>query len=151
MTKTLFQSSSFITNSSESRIRSLGALVTIKASTEQTNGSFNLFDAFFPIGYKTLLHIHYAEDVAIYVLRGTLDIFWGTEKKKAEVGSFFFQPRGTPHGFRVVGNSLAHILYFTIPAGFDRFVIEQSQAVTDFESMVLEARYKLEILDSLPD
>ncbi len=128
----------------------MGALVGVKASAEQTGGIFNLFDVLCPIGYETPLHIHYAEDVAIHVLEGALDIFWGDGRHQAEVGSFFFQPRGTPHGFRVVGNLPARILYMTLPAGFDEFIVERSKPVADFETMVSETNYKIEVLGSLP-
>src|SRR5262245_5174976 len=99
----------------------LGASVSIKATSEQTGGVFNLFEVFCPPDYAIPLHIHYAEDVAVYVLEGTLKLFWGNKKKEAVVGSFFYQPRGTPHGFRVEGTAPARILYMTMPAGFDRF------------------------------
>ena len=49
------------------------------------------------------------------------------------IGSFFFQPRGTPHGFRVTGTISARVSYMTIPAGFDGFVLEHDQPVPYFE------------------
>src|SRR5512133_369212 len=106
-------------------LQALGASVSIKATSEQTGGVFNLFEVSCPPDYATPLHIHYAEDVAVYVLEGSLTFVWGTEKMVADAGSLFFQPRGTPHGFRVEGAAAARILYMTIPAGFDRFVIGQ--------------------------
>jgi quercetin dioxygenase-like cupin family protein len=149
MKRTSLQTKPFIVNADVRRFKSLGALISIKASAEQTGGVFNLFDVLCPIGYETPLHIHYGEDVAIHVLEGALDIFWGAEKKQAEVGSFFFQPRGTPHGFRVTGRTPVRMLYMTLPAGLDEFVIERSKPVTDFEA-VSEAHYKIEVLGSLP-
>lgn len=133
------------------RFEALGALVSIQARAEQTGGAFNLFDVLIPTGYETPLHIHYAEDVAIQVLEGTLDIFWGAERKRAEAGSLFFQPRGTPHGFRVTGTTPARISYMTIPAGFDGFVLGYSESVPNSEKMQLEARYKIEVLGPLPE
>lgn len=121
-------------------------LAVIKASSEQTGASFNLFEVTCPPGYATQLQIHYAEDVAVYVLEGTLDFFWGCEKKKATVGSFFYQPGGTPHGFRVKGEMPARILYLTIPGGMDRFISEHA-----YESEGMAARYKVEILGALPE
>ena len=128
-----------------------GAQVCIAASSEQTGGVFNLFDVACMPGYATALHIHYAEDVAIYVLAGTLTLFWGNEKKTASAGSYFFQPRGTPHGFQVEGAAPARILYLTYPAGFDRFVVEQGSLVPDLESASAAAWYKIEVLGALPD
>ncbi len=132
-------------------LQSLGALVLVKATSEQTGGAFNLFEATCPPGYATSLHIHYAEDVTVYVLEGALTFFWGSEKKEAVAGSYFYQPRGTPHGFRVEGGSPARILYMTIPAGLDRFVVEQEQLAPDSEPVTAAARYKIEILGPLPE
>jgi quercetin dioxygenase-like cupin family protein len=129
-------------------LQSLGALVSIKATSEQTGGVFNLFEVSCPQNYATLLLIHYTEDVAVYVLEGTLTFFWGSEKKEAGAGSYFFQPRGTPHGFRVEGAAPARILYMTIPAGFDRFILEHKLPTPESEADA--ARYKIEILGPLP-
>jgi uncharacterized RmlC-like cupin family protein len=135
---------------SEPRFKSLGALVSIKASAVQTGGAWNLFDIWLPTGYETPLHIHYAEDVAIQVLQGSLDIFWGDERNRAETSSFFFQPRGLPHGFRVTGAATARVWYLTFPAGFDGFVIGRSSSGADLDAMIWEAQYKLEVLGPLP-
>ena len=121
-------------------------LAVIKADSEQTGATFNLIEVACPPGYATDLQIHYAEDVAIYVLEGTLDFFWGFEKKEATVGSFFYQPRGTPHGFRVKGETPARILYLAVPGGMDQFISERA-----CESEGMAARYKVEVLGSLPE
>ena len=132
-------------------LRSLGAVVSVKATSEQTGGVFSLLEVSCPPDYATPLHIHYAEDVAIYVLDGALVFFCGGEKKEASAGSYFFQPRGTPHGFRVAGAAPARILYLTIPAGFDRFVIGQELPAPKCESATAAARFKIEILGLLPE
>jgi quercetin dioxygenase-like cupin family protein len=132
-------------------LQALGASVTIKAASEQTSGIFNLFEVSCPPDYATPLLIHYTEDVAVYILAGRLTFFWGNEKKDGIAGSFFYQPRGTPHGFRVDGNTLAQILYMTLPAGFDRFVIEQQCPDAKSETEADAARYKIEILGPLPE
>ncbi len=132
-------------------LRSFGALVVVKATAEQTGGAFNLFDVSCPVGFATPLHIHYAEDVAVFVLEGTLTLFLGDKRMEALTGSYFFHPKGTPHGFRVEGVMPARILYLTFPAGLDRFVVEQEQRAPDSESMTAAARYQIEILGPLPE
>ncbi len=132
-------------------LQSLGALVSIKATSEQTGSAFNLFEVSCGPGYVTPLHIHYAEDVAIYVLEGALSFYCGNEKMSAVAGAYFFQPRGTPHGLRVSGGAPARILYLTIPAGFDRFVIEHQLPAPESEPETDAARYKIEILGPLPE
>jgi quercetin dioxygenase-like cupin family protein len=146
------QAKPYMLNAEEGQyLQSLGALVLVKATSEQTGGALNLFEVSCPQDYATPLHIHYAEDVAVYVLKGALTFFWGNEKKEAVAGSYFFQPRGTPHGFRVKGVTPARILYITIPAGFDRFVIEQERPAPNSDTGMAAARYKIEVLGSLPE
>ena len=146
-----FQTKPYMLDSEEGQfLQTLGASVSIKATSEQTGGVFNLFEVCCPPQYATPLLIHYTEDVAIYVLEGKLTFIWGSEKKEAGAGSFFLQPRGTPHGFRVEGNTVARILYLTVPAGFDRFVIEHKLPESKSEPETDAARYKIEILGPLP-
>ena len=121
-------------------------LAVTKADSEQTGTAFNLFEFTCLPNYATELQIHYAEDVAIYVLEGTLDFYWGCEKKEAAAGSFFYQPRGTPHGFRVKDETPARILYLTIPGGIDRFISECASG-----SPGTEAHNKIEVLGPLPE
>ena len=146
------QTKPYMLNNAEGQfLQSLGAFVSIKATSEQTGGVFNVFEVCCPPGFSTQLHIHYTEDVAIYVLEGTLTFFWGSEKKEAVAGCFFYQPRGTPHGLCVEGATPARILYMAIPAGFDRFVIEHKLPNLESELETDAARYKIEILCPLPE
>lgn len=128
-----------------------GLQIWIQADTEQTGGTFNLFEILLPAGFETPLHIHYAEDVTLYVLEGALDIFWGTDEMQAQVGSFFFQPRGTPHGLRATGTKPVRLTYLTIPAGLDRFVIENSRSMTGSDALNALGRFQIEVLGPLPE
>jgi len=151
MTKFSFQTKPYsLAPDDGKKIHSYGTLVVIKATSEQTSGVFNLFDVTYQPGYTTSLQIHYSEDVAVYVLEGALTFFWGSDKNEAVVGSYFYQPRGIPYGFRVEGDAPARILYITFPAGIDRFVIEQGQLAPDCESVTAAARHKIEIIGPLP-
>ncbi len=132
-------------------LEGMGATIYVKADSEHTRGMFNLFDACCPPGFATPLHIHYAEDVMVFVLEGALTFFWGSEKKEAAVGSCFFQPRGTPHGFRTEGSVPARILYLTVPAGLDGFIVEQQRQTSETEIGRTAARFKIEILGPLPE
>lgn len=145
------QAKPYLLNNEEGQLlQSLGAVITVKATSEQTGDVFNLFEVACPPGYDLPLHIHYAEDVMVYVLEGRLVFFWGSEMKEVVAGSYTFQPRGTPHGFCVEGDKPARILYLTIPAGFDHFVMEQEQPVPKCAVEMDAARYKIEIVGPLP-
>ncbi len=142
----------YMLNPEEGRfLQAMGADISVKATSEQTDGLFNLFEVTCPRGFATPLHIHYAEDVAVYVLEGALGLFWGSVWKEAAAGSYFFHPRGTPHGFRMEGSTPARILYMTIPAGFDRFMIEHALPICESRIRRGAARYKIEILGPLPE
>ena len=56
-------------------LQSSEALIRVKATSEQTGGVFNLFDVSCPSDYATPLHIHYSEDVAVYILEGARTCF----------------------------------------------------------------------------
>lgn len=127
-----------------------GTQVAVMASSTQTGGAFNVFQVRCLPQAATSLHIHYAEDVSIYVLNGALTFFWGDERRSARAGAYFFQPRGTPHGFRVEGDQPAHLLYLTVPAGLDRFVFEHAVLFPNSELAVAAARYQIEIVGPLP-
>jgi quercetin dioxygenase-like cupin family protein len=146
------QTKPYMLNNEEGQyLQSLGTLVSIKATSEQTDGVFNLFEVSCPPGFATPLHIHYAEDVAIYVLEGALTFYWGNEKKEAAADSYIFQPRGIPHGFRVEHGLPARILFMTLPAGFDRFILEYKKVAPSSDREENAARYKIEILGPLPN
>jgi len=146
------QTRPYMLNNQEGQfLQALGASVSIKATSEQTDGVFNLFEVSCPPDYTTPLLIHYTEDVAVYVLDGRLTFFWGNEKKAGVAGTFFYQPRGTPHGFRVEGGAPARILYMTMPAGFDQFVLEHKLSTSGSEPEADAAQYKIEILGPLPE
>ena len=132
-------------------LRSKGTVISVKANSEQTDGVFNVFEIACPPGFATELHIHYAEDVALYVLEGVLMVFWGSEQQEAATGAYFFQPRGTPHGFRVAGGTPARLLYMTFPAGLDRFLARPERPATCSEMMTAAAPHQIEILGPLPD
>ncbi len=132
------------------KLEALGIVWFVKAGTEATGGKFNLFEVCCPAGFVTPLHIHYAEDVAIFVLEGSLIVSWGDEKRDAMAGSYQFQPHGTPHGFRV-GNQGARVLYLVVPGGLDAFIHERAGATSNSDLMASAARYKIEILGPLPD
>lgn len=146
----LLQAKPFLHGDEGSRVQSLGVQVSVRASTAETGGVFNLFDVICPKDFATPLHIHYTEDVVVLVLDGELECIWGDERGRACRGSIFFQPRGTPHGFRVEGNFPARILYITVPAGLDQLVLEAATSTRD-AMQTSAARHKIEILGPLPE
>ena len=144
------QSQPYLLSSHEGhRVEILDAEVCVKATSEQTGGSFNLFEVTCPSGFATPMHIHYAEDVAVFMLQGDLLVCWGEERRRTVVGDYIFLPRATPHGFLVESEKSARFLYVTFPASFDQFL--NSGLVGTPDVSVNAARHKIEILGPLPE
>jgi quercetin dioxygenase-like cupin family protein len=98
----------------------LGALATIKASTETTGGGVAVIEHLAPRGHGSPLHVHTREDEWFYVLEGELTFWVDGEVSAAPAGSFVYGPKGLPHTF-IVSSQVARFLLVTEPAGFERF------------------------------
>jgi quercetin dioxygenase-like cupin family protein len=98
----------------------LGALATIKASTESTSGRVAVIEHLAPRGHGSPLHVHSGEDEWFYVIDGELTFWIGGEVSIAPAGSFVFGPRGVAHTF-IVSSDEARFLLVAEPAGFEGF------------------------------
>lgn len=136
----------------------LGTLVTIKASSQTTDGRVAVTENLAPRGSGSPLHVHHREDEWFYVVEGELTFWVGGQIITAAAGSFVYGPRDIPHTF-LVSSDTARFLLVTEPAGFEEFVRALSEPATelvipppateppDIEAMTrLAAEYGLEIL-----
>jgi quercetin dioxygenase-like cupin family protein len=98
----------------------LGALATIKASSETTGGGVAVIEHLAPRGHGSPLHVHTREDEWFYVLDGELTFWVDGEVSVASAGSFVYGPKGLPHTF-IVSSETARFLLVTEPAGFEGF------------------------------
>lgn len=103
----------------------------IKATGEQTGGTYALFDFVVPAGGALPLHIHHNDDETVYVLEGAVTVFCGEQRFAVAPGSFVFLPRGLPHGYRSDGGGPARVLEFTVPAGLEGMIVELSAPATN--------------------
>jgi quercetin dioxygenase-like cupin family protein len=101
-----------------------GTLGTIKASGALTGNVLSLVEFLHPPGFSTPLHIHHAEDEAFYILEGAIRGILDGKPWYAGKGAFVWLPRGSTHGYTVVGDAPVRTLVITVPSGFDRFVAE---------------------------
>ena len=79
----------------------LGALATIKASAETTDGRVAVIEHLAPQGAGSPLHVHHHEDEWFYVTEGELTFWVGGRVIEAPAGSFVYGPRDVPHTFAV--------------------------------------------------
>jgi quercetin dioxygenase-like cupin family protein len=99
----------------------LGALATVKASSETTAGRVAVIEHHAREGLGSPLHVHRREDEWFYVLEGELTFWVGGDVIDAPAGSFVYGPRDVPHTF-VVASPEARFLLVAEPAGFERFM-----------------------------
>lgn len=78
---------------------SLGSLTVLKATDENTNGSFSMVEERIPEGQSPPLHVHQSDDEMFYVLDGTVTFEVGGERFTATDGSTVFAPYGLPHSY----------------------------------------------------
>jgi quercetin dioxygenase-like cupin family protein len=139
----------------------LGTLALIKGNGPETGGTFGTVEFTHPAGFSTPLHVHHHEDEAFYVLDGTIRGICDGREWSASRGDFVWLPKDSHHGYMVEGEQTVRTLAFSIPAGFEQFVIEagepaQSRTLPapsepDFEKLgAAAAKYGQEILGPLP-
>jgi quercetin dioxygenase-like cupin family protein len=92
-----------------------GGLATVKASAEQTGGSFSITEQMFPGGMATPLHSQPEDDETFYVLEGDLTFYLEDgQPLSASAGSFVHLPAGTVHAYQV-DSETARVLNITTP------------------------------------
>ena len=98
-----------------------GDVVTIKATTKQTNGSLTVLELLFGPKQGPALHTHLREDELWYVIEGEFRFKSGDAMLRASTGGMAFGPRGTPHCFQNIGDTPGRLLVITTPSGLERF------------------------------
>jgi len=136
----------------------LGALATVKASSEATAGRVTVTELLAPHGHGSPLHVRRDHDQSFYVLEGELTFWIDGEVIAAPAGSFVYGPRGIPFTF-TVSSERARFLLAVEPGTFEAFMRALAEparelaippAATeppDFERLAaLAAQYGIEIL-----
>jgi mannose-6-phosphate isomerase-like protein (cupin superfamily) len=141
----------------------LNNLITVKATTESTGGSYSLCHQISPPRSATPYHLHHVEDEAFYILEGESTFICDGKKIVAGPGEYLFLPRGIPHGIRVTGATPTTMLILAMPGtGFVGMMQEMGEPARalvlplpsppDLEELTrLCAKYQIDILGPLPE
>jgi hypothetical protein len=103
--------------------------MTVKATWEDTNGSFTLLEADEPASFGPPLHVHRDAAESFYVLAGEYVLFIDGREHHCPAGSFIFIPAGIEHGFRV-GAMPSRKLNLYTPAAMVGYFDDLSAAMT---------------------
>lgn len=104
----------------------LDALLTFKATSEQTGGRMWAKELLAERGMATPVHRHTREDEAFYVLDGEVSVYVGDQVVRAGEGAFLWAPREVPHAF-CVESARARLLVVSTPGGFERFFFDTGE------------------------
>lgn len=100
-----------------------GSLGILKATADQTEGRYTVFELRLPHGFAAPLHVHEKEDEFFLVLSGDVRVQHGDEVLEGVAGSLAYTPRGVRHSFHVDSEE-ARLLLFLGPAGVEGFFRE---------------------------
>jgi quercetin dioxygenase-like cupin family protein len=120
----------FVVRDSEGAVKLINGgfeKMTVKVTTEMTDGALSLMDAEVAPGFGNKPHAHTAEDEAFYVLSGEFTFINGDQTVDAKAGDFLYVPRGTRHGFKNVSDTPARMLVFYTPAGAEQFFLKYGE------------------------
>ena len=132
-----------------------GFQMSVKATTEETDGAFSLLEATEPPDFGPPLHTHHDAAEAFYVLEGEYIIFLDGREFVSPAGSFIYIPAGVPHGFRV-GHTASRKLNLYTPAAMVGYFDELSDAIdkgtaNPNELSQIANRYSMEVLGPVPE
>jgi quercetin dioxygenase-like cupin family protein len=116
-----------------------GGLHIWKATAEETNGAFILFEDRMDFGKVTPLHTHPDSDETMFVLEGEIRMHLDGTEHVVGAGGLASAPRGVPHAFRVSGVDGARLLCLHTPGCCQAFYMDASEPVADGDTRGLHA------------
>jgi quercetin dioxygenase-like cupin family protein len=106
-----------------------GGVHTWKASAEETDGAFMLFEIRMDQGKVTPLHTHPDSDETMYVLDGEILMHMDGQDHRVAAGGLVVAPRGMPHAFLVLSET-ARLLCLHTPGCCQAFYYDASEPIS---------------------
>ncbi len=102
----------------------VGDVYRFRATGDDTNGKYALWEALVPPGGGPPPHVHSREEEGFYVLEGEITFTINGERVVATAGMFANMPVGTPHSFKNESDKSAKMLISVAPAGLEKMFFE---------------------------
>jgi mannose-6-phosphate isomerase-like protein (cupin superfamily) len=99
--------------------------VTVKAATDDTGGSFALYEAETPPAGGCPPHVQRYDDEALFVIAGRYTVLIGETQIELGPGGYAFIPRGTVHAFTNPGSEPARMLMLVSPGSIHEQFVEE--------------------------
>jgi quercetin dioxygenase-like cupin family protein len=101
-----------------------GGIYTIKATAEDTGGTYALVEMLIPPQGGPPPHMHSREIESFYILEGSLSFWLSDRKLSGSAGSLIIAPPGLTHTFKNEEDAPARVLLLITPAGLEKFFQE---------------------------
>ena len=101
-----------------------GGICTIKATGEDTGGTYAMIEMVIPPQSGPPPHIHSREVESFYILDGSLSFWLSDRKLTGSAGCLVIAPPGHPHAFKNEEDKPARVLLLITPAGLEEFFQE---------------------------
>jgi quercetin dioxygenase-like cupin family protein len=101
-----------------------GGICTIKATGEDTGGTYAMIEMLIPPQGGPPPHIHSREIESFYILEGSLSFWLSDRKLSSSAGSLVIAPPGLTHTFKNEEDATARVLLLITPAGLEEFFQE---------------------------
>jgi quercetin dioxygenase-like cupin family protein len=140
-----------------------GVRIKMLLSSEQTRGSFSLFENGSAGASRTPIHVHTSEDETLYIIEGKMQAIIAGEQYVLQSGESIFLPRGVPHQLMNQSGASARYLLLCTPGGFEGFLsdgghtlasgeVPQPPSAADIERMKAAApKHGIALLPNWPD
>ncbi|MEA2477409.1 MAG: hypothetical protein QOC87_1608 [Actinomycetota bacterium] len=118
-----------------------GGVVTIKVSSELSDGSMTVYESSRGPSDKRGpgMHAHPGFDEMFYVLEGEYEFTLAERSVRAPEGTSVFIPRGTFHDFHSTGEAAGRLLTFCTPGGIEDFFEDLAEATPDGRDKEVQA------------
>ena len=105
----------------EGRTAMAFATHVVRICGEETGGALGVIEATLPPGAGPPMHVHAREDELFRVLSGRFGFWCAGDYVELEEGGCIALPRGVPHRFQNVGETVGRIMVVVTPGGFEAF------------------------------
>ena len=128
-------------------LRFPGQEILVKASCQDTNGSFAAGLVKVEPMSGPPLHVHTREDEWFYILKGEFTFQVGDESFVARPGTSVFAPRDIPHAFQNFTGEVLEAIVVVSPGEFENFFVDVNAAPLSPDQMsALFERYGMTVL-----
>lgn len=127
--------STFVSNGTPENSRAIpGALFQFLATGEQTNHSFSLMYIEVKKGNEPPAHTHHREDESYYILEGAIRFWIGKEVIDAKAGDFIYLPKGIPHKFELLSDTVKELMWMS-PSGLEKWFWDNSIPAPNMQAL----------------